>query len=71
MTLSDRLRRNVVADTLRDYVFGEVVPLRVQVMRTLHRRFGVMKSYRRQLDFGMIEKPYYGHGMLHAAILRS
>jgi len=64
-----RLRRSAVADSLRNILFSEPIPARFHVMRALNRRFGLVKSYRRMLDYGMIERAYYGHCMLHAAML--
>ena len=64
-----RLRRSAVADSLRNILFSEPIPARFHVLRALNRRFGLVKSYRRMLDYGMIERAYYGHCMLHAAML--
>ena len=35
----------------------------------LDRRFGLVRSYRRRLDYDLIERPHYGHCLLHAATL--
>ena len=64
-----RLRGNAVTNSLRNFLFGEPIPARFHVMRALNRRFGFVRSYRRKLDFGMVEWPHYGHCMLHAAVL--
>ena len=69
MAGTGRLRGNAVTNRLRNLVFSEPIPARFHVLRALNRRFGFVRSYRRKLDYGMIERPYYGHCMLHAALL--
>jgi hypothetical protein len=59
------LRQNVVTN----FLFGEPIPTRFLILRALERRFGFLNSYRRRLDYGMVDRPPYGHCMLHAAIL--
>jgi hypothetical protein len=64
------LRGNPVVNGVRNMVFGDpVVPLRLQALRALDRRFGLVRSYRRRLDYDLIERPHYGHCLLHAATL--
>lgn len=50
------------------HALREPVPLRFLLLRELDRRFNLF-SYSTKLDIGSIERPYYGHGMLHAAQL--
>jgi hypothetical protein len=69
MTRASWLRRNAVTNSLRDFLFGEPIPMHFRVLRALDQRFGFLKNYRRKLDHGMIERAHYGHCMLHAAML--
>jgi hypothetical protein len=63
------LRRNPAANALRNLLFQEATPARLRVLRALDRRLGIVRDYRRRLDLGLIERPHYGHCMLHAALL--
>ena len=67
MARNGRLRRNAVTNSLGNFLFSEPVPTRFHVLRALNRRFGFVKNYRRMLHYGVIERAYYGHCMLHAA----
>lgn len=63
------LRRNGLASAIRNFLFGEPLPGRIFLIRALNKRFNLLKNYQRKLDFGLVERPHYGHCMLHAALL--
>lgn len=69
MAVTAWLRGNALTNGVRDFCFGGSEPSRLRVMRALDRRTGLLRNYRLKLDFGMIERPHYGHCMLHAAML--
>lgn len=50
------------------HALREPVPLRFLLLRGLDRRLDLF-SYSTKLEIGSIERPYYGHGVLHAAQL--
>jgi hypothetical protein len=49
-------------------LFKEPVPLRFHVLRFLDRRLNFL-GYPSKLDYNIIERPWYGHCLLHAAYL--
>jgi len=49
--------------------FREPLPARFFLLRALDRRFGILKRFQVKLNYGLVERPFYGHGMLQAAIL--
>jgi hypothetical protein len=56
-------------DRLLGLLTGDRFSARRQVVRALSRRGNWLASYRAQLDYGLIDRPNYGHCMLHAAML--
>ncbi|MCA1454150.1 hypothetical protein I6F35_13120 [Bradyrhizobium sp. BRP22] len=53
----------------RKLFLQDPIPTRYLLLRALDRRYGIVKSYQRKLDYGLVERAHYGHCMLHAAIL--
>jgi hypothetical protein len=63
--LSGGLRR-----FLQRTVFSQdPIPARYLLIRALDRRFGIVKTYQRKLDYGTIDRAHYGHCMLQSAML--
>lgn len=48
--------------------FGESKPLRFILLRYLDRRLNFL-DYRSKLNYGVLERPHFGHCLLHAALL--
>jgi len=53
----------------RTYLSKCTAPTTRRLLQALNRRYEVVRDYRRKLDFGLIERPHYGHCMLYAAHL--
>ena len=69
-----RLRVNKLASSLRGLLQRKLlsqdpIPARYLILRALDRRFGIVKTYQRKLDYGTIERAHYGHCMLQSAML--
>jgi hypothetical protein len=54
---------------LRTLLSQDPIPARYLLIRALDRRFGIVKAYRRKLDYGTIDRAHYGHCMLQSAML--
>lgn len=63
--LTGRLRRLLQ----RTLLSQDPIPARYLLIRALDRRFGIVKTYQRKLDYGTIERAHYGHCMLQSAML--
>jgi len=53
----------------RTLLSQDPIPARYLLIRALDRRFGIVKTYQRKLDYGTIERAHYGHCMLQSAML--
>jgi hypothetical protein len=53
----------------RTLLSQDPIPARYLLIRALDRRFGIVKTYRRKLDYGTIDRAHYGHCMLQSAML--
>ncbi|MEP9380453.1 hypothetical protein ABLE91_27410 [Aquabacter sp. CN5-332] len=60
--------RDNVLTRLRKLLFSPHMPARYQLLRAIDRRFNVL-SYQRKLDYLTVERPFYGVGLLQAALL--
>jgi hypothetical protein len=53
----------------RTLLSQDPIPARYLLIRALDRRFGIVKTYQRKLDYGTIDRAHYGHCMLQSAML--
>src|SRR5215470_500045 len=63
----ESLKKSAIKNKVRNLIFSPV-PLRFHFLRVMDRHFNLLK-FARKLDYETIERPYYGHCLLHAAIL--
>jgi hypothetical protein len=63
--LTGGLRRSLQ----RNLLSQDPIPARYLLIRALDRRFGIVKTYQRKLDYGTIDRAHYGHCMLQSAML--
>jgi hypothetical protein len=68
------LRENKLSSRLsellqRKLLWQDPIPFRYLILRAVDRRFGIVKAYQHKLDYGLIERPHYGHCMLQSAML--
>src|SRR5262245_23699479 len=59
---------NWLATVIRNYFLQDSLPARLRLLRKLDKRFNLL-SYKNKLYYATLDRPPYGHCLLHAALL--